>query len=78
MLTEQEEAAIDLAGQLYTLLEEIVGNGDTREADLRELAASVHVIQRAVMAQVVARQRPYRFRLLGGRVMRVPEVGGEG
>ncbi len=40
-------------------------NGPTREEDLAELTATIHIIQRTVMAQAAARAYPGEFRLLG-------------
>jgi hypothetical protein len=37
----------------------------TRADDLAELTASVHIVQRTVMARAVARAHPKEFRLLG-------------
>jgi hypothetical protein len=42
-----------------------VGDGPTRAADLAELTAAIHVIQRAVMAQAAARAYPGQYRPLG-------------
>lgn len=67
-LTADEHAAVDRAGELYTLLERVVGDGPTRDDDLREFRTSIHHIQRAVMAQAAARAYPTRGRLLGGTV----------
>jgi hypothetical protein len=45
-----------------------VADGSTREDDLAELRAAIHVVQRAVLAQAAARAYPGEFRLLGGVV----------
>ena len=66
LLTTDERAAIDMAGKLYTLIaERIVGLSTTRQADLAEIAAAVHVIQCKIMAQAAGRAYPHEFRLLG-------------
>ena len=65
LLTEKERAAIQRAGELYQLLEEIVAVDRNRWHDLAELAAHVHAIQHAVMAQAAARAYPDLYRLLG-------------
>jgi hypothetical protein len=68
-LTADEREAVRQAGQLYTFIAEcIVADGPTRAGDLAELAAAVHVIQHAVMAQGAARAYPAEFRLLGATV----------
>lgn len=65
-LTENERLAVQMAGSLYRLIEDsIVGDGPTRDDDLAEIRAAVHVIQRAVMAQAAGRLYPAEFRLLG-------------
>jgi hypothetical protein len=43
-----------------------VADGPTRNDDLAEVRAAVHVVQRAVLAQAAARACPVEFRLLGG------------
>lgn len=65
LLTEDEHRAVELAGELYGLLCSIVGDGPTRDQDLRELIGPVHEIQRAVLKQAAARAYPDRYRLLG-------------
>jgi len=65
-LTQAEQKAVDLAGQLYALLtDEIVGHEATREADLAELCAPLHLVQWAILAQCAARAYPGAYRLLG-------------
>lgn len=66
LLTDAERDAVRMAGELYThIAEHVTGDGPAWDADLAELAAAVHVIQRAVMAQAAARAYPGEFRLLG-------------
>lgn len=66
LLTADERQAVRWAGMLYTFLAEgVVANGATRNDDLAELRAAVHLIQRAVLAQAAARAYPEEFRLLG-------------
>lgn len=64
-LTTDEQLAIDLAGTLWGVLCRIVGHGPTRDADLAELIAPIHLIQRYVGSQAAARAHPHEFRLLG-------------
>lgn len=67
LLTDAEREAVRMAGLLYThIAEHVTGDGPTREDDLAEVRAAVHVIQRAVMAQAAARAYPGEFRVLGG------------
>jgi hypothetical protein len=66
LLTDAERDAVRLAGELFTLIrDEVCGHGPTRDADLAELTADVHRIQRLVMAQAAARLYPGEFRLMG-------------
>lgn len=68
-VTAEEREAVQLAGHLYTLIaERVIADGATRDDDLAELRAAVHVIQRMVLAQAAARAYPREFRLLGGVV----------
>ena len=66
LLTADEREAVRLAGQLYTLIAgHVVTDGPTRDDNLAEVRAAVHLIQRAVLAQAAARAYPLEFRLLG-------------
>jgi hypothetical protein len=66
LLTPEEREAVQLAGQLYTLIaDHVVAHGATRDDDLAEIRAAVHVIQRAVESHAAARAYPAEFRLLG-------------
>lgn len=66
LLTEHEDEAASQAGLLYTYIaRNVVAHGPAREADLAELAAAIHVIQRMIMGQAAARAYPGRYRLLG-------------
>jgi hypothetical protein len=74
MLTASERQAVSMAGRLATLItNEIIGHGPTREQDVRELEAAVHLIQWRVMAQAAARLYPGEFRLLGEECAPRPE-----
>jgi hypothetical protein len=70
MLTPAEHRVVDMAGQLWGELCNLVGNDVTREADLRELVVHIHAIQQAVLAQAAARAYPYEYRLLGEVLVR--------
>ena len=66
LLTSDEHQAVRQAGLLYTLIAgRVVADGPTRDADLAEIRAAIHLIQRAVLAQAAARAHPREFRLLG-------------
>ena len=65
LLTEEERAVINDAGQLWNALCRVVGDGATRAADLGELVVHIHAIQQAVMSQAAARAYPALFRSLG-------------
>jgi hypothetical protein len=67
MLTDDERKAIRLAGELYAHIQDwVCGDGSTRDDDLAELRASIHHVQRLVMAQAAARLYPGELRLMGG------------
>lgn len=65
LLTSQEHKVIADAAQLWNDLCDIVGDGDSRDADLQEFYMSIHAIQRGVMKQAAARAYPDKYRLLG-------------
>jgi hypothetical protein len=72
VLTDAERKAIRLAGELYAHIQDwVCGDGSTRDDDLAELRASIHHVQRLVMAQAAARLHPGELRLMG------EVVGGE-
>lgn len=73
MLTYQEHQAVTVAGNLYTMLLDVVANGLTREQDLQELRGHIHAIQHAIMAQAAAREYPDMYRLLGKIITPVAE-----
>ena len=73
LLTPSEKLAMHRTTELWSVLQEVVGNDISREGDLRELCQAIHVIQRAIMAQAAARAYPTEFRLLG-EVIRKKEV----
>lgn len=66
LLSPAELEAMDLTAALWTVLNEIAADGVARYGDLTELAAHVHAIQHAVLAQAAGRAYPARFRLMGG------------
>ncbi len=70
LLTEAEHEAVSMAGRLYAhIVENVIGDGLTRDADIGELAHHIHHIQHAVMAQAAARRYPDRYRPLGGVIV---------
>lgn len=69
LLTADEHEAVRMAGRLYAFIaERVVADGPTRDDDLTELRAAVHVIQRAVLANAAARAFPTEVRKLGGEL----------
>jgi len=71
LLTPDEHQAVQQADLLYTLIaDRIVADGPTRDDDLAEIRAAIHLIQRAVLAQAAARAHPSEFRLLGTVIAR--------
>lgn len=66
LLTDAEHRAIVMAGELASLIgTEVIADGPTRDHDLNELIAPIHVIQRSIMGQAAARKYPTQYRLLG-------------
>jgi hypothetical protein len=69
VLTEAEHEAMRMTADLWNhLCSAVVRGGGTRSGDLAELAAHIHGIQHAVMAQAAARAYPDLYRPLGGSV----------
>jgi len=64
-LTAEEHRVMDLTAELANTLGRIVGDGETRLADLGELVGHVHAIQWAILAQAAGRIWPERYRTLG-------------
>lgn len=66
LLTPAEDAVVTLLGQVWGLLvDDVVEHGRNARDDLAELAAHLHAIQNAVLAQAAARAYPDRYRRLG-------------
>lgn len=65
MLTRDEHEAIKMTVELWNQLNKIVGNGDSRDGDMREFSLHIHAIQRMILAQSAAREYPTLYRLLG-------------
>jgi hypothetical protein len=65
LLTDDELQAMDISAELANLVGRIVGDGRTRQADLREAVHHIHALQHSIMAQAAARAYPKKFRLLG-------------
>lgn len=68
LLNDDEQLAMQQAAELWNTLCRVVGDGVTRNADLRELMGHIHGIQHAVMAQAAARAYPDDYRLLGQQI----------
>jgi DNA-binding GntR family transcriptional regulator len=66
LLTPDEHEAVRQAGLLYTMIAgRIIADGPTKDDDLAEIRAAIHLIQRAVLAQAAARACAHEFRQLG-------------
>lgn len=69
LMTPEEHHAVELSAGLWNYISEhVVADGPTRDADLREIMAHVHGVQRAIMGQAAARAYPDQYRLLGGKI----------
>jgi len=78
-LTDAERQAVRMAGELYThIADKVCGHGPTRDADLAEVCADIHRVQRAVEAQAAARAYPGEFRLMGEVIGGEPRPADEG
>lgn len=65
LLTNDEHAAVMAVADAWEAVCAVVGNGPTRDADLKEVIFHVHALQHLVMAQAAARAYPAMYRLLG-------------
>lgn len=68
LLTKDEHRAIWMAGELAALVNTIIGDGPNADDDRREMFAAIHVIQRAVGFNAVARAYPLLYRRMGVRM----------
>ncbi len=65
-LTDDEHRVVALLAEATSLFcTRVVADGYTRDQDVNEWAAQVHVLQNRVMAQAAARTHPELYRLLG-------------
>jgi len=67
-LTPLEHHVIARLGSCWDDICRVVGDGPTRDDDLRELRDHIHAVQRAIGSQAAARAHPACFRLLGERL----------
>jgi hypothetical protein len=65
LLTDVEQRALGLTGELAKLMREIIGTGPQSEHDWNEAAHRIHAIQHMIMAQAAARAYPLLYRPLG-------------
>lgn len=65
MLTPNERAVVQMAADLWDQICVTVPEGPTRDQDLNELIAPIHLIQRYFMGQAATRAYPGRYRSLG-------------
>jgi hypothetical protein len=69
LMTSDEHRAIQMTVDLWNLLvNNIVGDGLSRENDLAELASDIHRVQERLLAQAASRAYPHLYRGLGGTV----------
>lgn len=66
VLTDAERRALAVTAEVTNLMNEVIGDGPARDADLAEVVIHVHGIQHMIMAQAAARAYPEDYRLLGG------------
>lgn len=68
LLTPNEKKVLELCRDLGTAIAKAIPEGDNHAHDWNELAASIHHIQHAFMAQAAARKYPAEYRLLGKNI----------
>jgi len=68
LMSPAEHKVLELLAEVHNLMCAVIGDGPTRQADLRESVADIHRMQDRVLAQAAARAYPDRYRLLGGLV----------
>ena len=66
LLTEEEQLALGLTGELHRQMILIIGPGPARIGDTAELVTHIHAIQHMIMSQAAARAYPLLYRMLGG------------
>lgn len=65
-LTVPELNAMDLTAALVNLVcRDVIAHGPSRDGDIREFVAHIHVIQQMILSQAAGRCYPDHFRLLG-------------
>jgi len=69
LLSEAEHLAMNMIADLVNLVvREVIGTGASRDCDINEFCAAVHVVQNFILSQAAARAYPTRYRLSGRRV----------
>lgn len=63
LLTELEREAMNITADLWNTMCKIVGDGESRGQDMREIIFHIHALRHTIMGQVAA--RAYGYRLLG-------------
>lgn len=66
-LTEDEQHAMDLTGELAGVCRRIVGDGPASTGDWSEMCRAIHDIQARILSQLASRTDPPYARPLGGR-----------
>jgi hypothetical protein len=64
-LTAEEHLAMMRTTELWSAFQNIVGNGPTRDADLREGMTHIHALQNMILSQGARRAHPDSYRMLG-------------
>lgn len=70
LLTETEKDLLRRLGQIWNDLCKVVGDGASREGDLREAIIHVHALQHMIMSQAAGRRYPDELRTLGQVIKR--------
>ena len=76
LLTDEEHAIIDGLGDLANRIRLVIikavtdddGGGGPADDDYTEAVHHIHALQNMILAQAAAREYPFRYRLLGGRI----------
>lgn len=72
LMTAEEHHAMDMTADLFNYMSRnVIGHDpDARPGDMRELVASIHDLQRMILAQAGCRAFPEKYRLLGEKPQR--------
>lgn len=65
-LDDNERRMLVTIAELASDFIDLVGAGESAQADFAEILPHLHALQQAIMAQAAARTHPGQYRLLGG------------